>query len=98
MFRRILLYVACASYAMAAHAHQYELGTLVIGHPWSRPPPPGMPMGVAYLSITNAGKSADALVAASSPAAARVEFHQTTLSDGVARMRPLTEIAIAPGA
>jgi iron complex outermembrane recepter protein len=98
MFRRILLYVACASCAMAAHAHQYELGTLVIGHPWSRPTAPGMPMGVAYLSITNAGKSADALVAASSPAAARVEFHQTTLSDGVARMRPLAEIAIAPGA
>src|SRR6185436_11254813 len=81
MFRRLLLSAACALCAMAASAHQYELGTLVIGHPWSRPTAPGMPMGVAYLSITNNGPSPDALVAASSPAAARVEFHQTTLSD-----------------
>jgi len=82
------------SHGAPAVAHQYELGTLVIGHPWSRPTAPGMPMGVAYLSITNNGKTADALVAASSPAAARVEFHKTTLADGMARMRPLTEIAI----
>ena len=38
-------------------AHQYSLGNLVIGHPWSRPTASGMPMGVAYLSITNHGPS-----------------------------------------
>jgi len=99
MFNRFILLLAAGVLGAApAVAHQYELGTLVIGHPWSRPTAPGMPMGVAYLSITNNGKTADALVAASSPAAARVEFHKTTLADGMARMRPLTEIAIAPGA
>jgi len=99
MFRRLIpLLAAGALCATPASAHQYELGTLVIGHPWARPTAPGMPLGAAYLSITNNGKYADALVAASSPAAARVEFHQTTLADGMARMRPLTEIAIAPGA
>jgi len=83
--------------ALPAAAHRYELGTLTIGHPWSRPTAPGMSMGVAYLTITNNGKVPDALVAASTPAATRVEFHQTSYADGMARMRPLQEIVIAPG-
>lgn len=55
-------------------------------------------MGVAYFTITNRGKAEDVLVAASTPAAARVEIHQTSISDGMARMRPLKEVAIAAGA
>jgi iron complex outermembrane recepter protein len=101
MFHFRLLYLAgplALLLALAAAAHQYELGALVIGHPWSRPTAAGMPMGVAYLSITNNGKTPDALIAASSPAAARVEFHQTTFADGMARMRPLAEVAIPAGA
>lgn len=81
----------------AAPAQQAQTGALLVDHAWSRPTAPGMPMGVAYLAITNRGKAADALVAASTPAAAQVEIHQTTLSDGMARMRPVQEVVIAPG-
>jgi len=97
MFRRFLPLFA-ALLGVPASAHQYELGKLVIGHPWSRPTAAGMPMGVAYLSITNNGTEPEVLTGASSPAAASVQFHQTTISDGMARMRPLTEVTIAPGA
>ncbi len=95
MFRRLLA-LACLL-AQVAGAHEYTHGSLTIGHPWSRPTMPGMPMGVAYLSITNRSKAADALIAASTPAAAKVEFHETRIDDGMARMRPLTEIVIGPG-
>ncbi len=81
-----------------AVAHQYQLGKLVIGHPWSRATPAGMSTGVAYLFITNNGTEAELLTGASTPAAAAVQFHETTISEGMARMRPLTGIAIAPGA
>jgi copper(I)-binding protein len=84
--------------AAPAIGHEYELGKLVIGHPWSRSTPAGMSMGVAYLSITNKGTEAEVLTGASSPNAASVQFHQTTISEGMARMRPLTEITVAPGA
>jgi copper(I)-binding protein len=95
--RRAFLLLAAGAAALAA-AGSHEPGKLSISHPWSRPTAAGMSMGVAYLTITNHGKSADTLIAASSPAAARVEMHQTTLVDGMARMRPLREIPIAPGA
>jgi iron complex outermembrane receptor protein len=97
MFRRFIPLLAALMVAPAI-AHQYELGKLVIGHPWSRPTAAGVPMGVAYLSITNNGTAPEVLTGASSPAAASVQFHQTTISEGMARMRPLTEITIAPGA
>jgi iron complex outermembrane receptor protein len=97
MFRRFIPLLAAVMVAPAV-AHQYEVGKLVIGHPWSRPTAAGMPMGVAYLSITNNGPGPEALLSASSPAAASVQFHQTTISEGMARMRPLTEVLIPAGA
>jgi copper(I)-binding protein len=98
MLHRALALVAAAVLVAPAVGHQFELGALVIHQPWSRSTAEGMPMGVAYLSITNNGKVADALLAASSPVATRVEIHQTTIIDGVARMRPLAEVGIAAGA
>lgn len=96
MFRRFIPLLAAVLVTPAA-AHEYQLGTLVIGHPWSRPVPAGRPMGVAYLSITNNGTESETLTGASTPAAAAVQFHQTTISEGMARMRPLAEVGIAPG-
>ena len=56
MLRRFLLAAGGrADWRSAAFSHDYTLRPLVIGHPWSRPTAPGVPMGVAYLSITNNG-------------------------------------------
>ena len=57
-----------------------------------------MPTGVAYLSITNKGPQQDTLIAASTPAAARVEFHRTSLVAGMARMRPAGALVVEPNA
>lgn len=93
----VLLVATAIGWATAARAHEYTVGNLRIDHPWSRPAAEGMPMGVAYFTLTNRGKTDDALIAASTPIAARVEFHQTTMIDGMARMRPLAQIVIAAG-
>ena len=84
---RILL-ALLAFTASAAFAHDYTRSPLVISHPWSRPTAPGVQTGVAYLSITNNGPSEEVLLGARSPAATRVELHQTIVSEGMARMRP----------
>jgi periplasmic copper chaperone A len=97
MLRRSCVFLVAGVFVLPAAAQRYDLGTLTITHPWARPTAPGMPMGVAYLTITNNGKVPDALVAASTPVATRVEFHQTSIADGMARMRPLREIVVAPG-
>jgi iron complex outermembrane receptor protein len=96
MSKAILL--ACLAVAgPAAVAHDYTIGHLVIGHPWSRPAAAGIPTGVAYLTITNNGPEEEVLVGARSPAAQRVEIHQTFMSEGMTRMRPLPQVTIMPG-
>jgi copper(I)-binding protein len=97
MFRHSLALVAALLFIAPASAHEYAVGSIRIDHPWSRPAPAGMVMGVAYFTLENRGNTDDALVAASTPAAARVEFHQTTLADGMARMRPLEQVALPAG-
>jgi periplasmic copper chaperone A len=98
MLRHLFTLLAACALAVAAHAHQYSVGNLVIGHPWSRPTVSGMPTGVAYLSITNKGARQDTLIGASTPAAARVEFHRTIIEAGMARMRPAGTLIVEPNA
>jgi copper(I)-binding protein len=95
--RLFLAPTAVLLFAVAAGAHEYSVGHLLIGHPWARATAPGMPMGVVYLTLTNRGTREDALIAAQTPAAARVEIHQTLLTDGMARMRPLTQVIVGAG-
>ena len=54
--------------------------------PWTRATPPGAKVGAGYMKITGSG-AADRLVAASSPAAAKVELHVTEKKGDVMRMR-----------
>jgi copper(I)-binding protein len=96
MLRYLFALTAALLLAAAASAHQYSVGSLVIDHPWSRPTAEGMPMGVAYLSITNNGPREDELLEAHTPLAAHVEFHRSTFDAGMARMRPVSTLIIAP--
>jgi len=98
MLRLFLALPAALLVAAAVQAHQFSVGNLIIGHPWSRPTAPGVPIGVAYLSITNHGASEDVLIAAHTPAAQRVEFHRTLVEGGMARMRPAGAVVIAADA
>lgn len=64
-------------------------GDLEIASTWARAMLPGQPAGGGYLTVVNTGAEADRLVAASSPAAGRVEIHTMEVVDDVMVMRPL---------
>jgi copper(I)-binding protein len=55
--------------------------------PWARATPPGAKVGGGYMTIRNLSASADKLVGASSPAAAKVELHVHSNVGGVMKMR-----------
>ena len=97
MLRSVFVLATAVLLAVAAQAHQFSVGNLVINHPWARPTASGMPTGAAYLSITNHGAREDTLIGAHSPAAVRVEFHRTSIEAGMARMRPASSLVIEPG-
>jgi copper(I)-binding protein len=87
-----VLFAACSP----AGAHQYKLGDLAIGHPWSRPAGVGM-TGAGYLTVTNKGSKPDVLLSVEAPAAAWVEIHEGSVTDGVARMKKVPGLTVPAG-
>jgi periplasmic copper chaperone A len=51
----------------------------------------------AYFTVVNTGAEADRLVAIASDAAGMVMLHETAIADGVATMRHVEAVTIAPG-
>ena len=77
-FAFLFLGVVCS---VAVHAQ------VQIDKPWTRASAPGAQVAGGYMTIRNQAAAKDRLVAASSPAAARVELHVHENDNGVMRMR-----------
>ena len=54
-------------------------------------------MSAAYLTLTNNSDDAIRINRVSSPDFGAVELHESLLEDGVAKMRPVDALVIAPG-
>lgn len=76
-------------------AHEATKGGITAAHPWTRATPGGATVGAAYLELRSDGVS-DRLVAASSPAAGRVEIHTHIHEGGVMKMRRIDGIDVTP--
>lgn len=74
---------------LGAMAHEYVNESVHIDHPWSRPTPPGTPMGAGYLMIKNTSDADITLVGAETPRAGNVSIHESMMHDGMMSMQPL---------
>jgi len=83
--------------SLPAVAHQYDVGDLHIGHPWSRETPPNAQTAAVYLTIHNQGNQGDRLLSAETPAAARVELHEHIHQGDLMKMQKVAEVAIPAG-
>jgi copper(I)-binding protein len=92
--------------AQSVYAHEFKVGDLEIGHPWSRATPAGAKVAGGYFTITNNGSAPDRLVSISSDISEKAELHEMGVKDGVMTMRPVAggleipaggKVALAPG-
>lgn len=72
----------------SAQAHEFKLGEIEIGHPYSRAMLPMAKVGGGYFKITNNGP-ADRLVSVKSERAESVELHEMKMNGAVMEMREL---------
>ena len=94
----LALLTLAAICAGSASAQQVKIGDLVLDHAWARATPAGAKVGGGFLTIENKGAAPDKLMGASSPAAGKIEVHETAMNNGVATMRPVKGgLSIAPG-
>ena len=78
MKRRSLLLIPFL--ATPALAHSYKVGTIKIGHAWALPTEVSLE-GQVFMPLFNAGKTADALIAARSDAAGLIELRSNNRYD-----------------
>jgi copper(I)-binding protein len=98
MKRGLLLLTMLAALCGTAWAHQFKIGDLVIGHPWTRATPGGASVGAGYLKITNNGKEADRLTGGTLDGADTVEIHEMKMEGDTMIMRQAEQgVEIKPG-
>ncbi|MFN9849330.1 MAG: copper chaperone PCu(A)C [Alphaproteobacteria bacterium] len=88
---KAFLPVMAAALSVASAA----LATPGVEAAWSRPAAQGA-TGVGFMTLVNTGAKADALVKVDSPAARQVQIHQSSISGGVASMRMVSSVPVAP--
>lgn len=82
-----------------ADAHEVKVGSLVIGHPWSRQSPVAADVAAGFMTITNEGNEEDRLIKVESPISATVQMHDMKMDGDIMKMSEVPGgIAIAPGA
>ncbi|MGN7839034.1 copper chaperone PCu(A)C [Stenotrophomonas sp. 22385] len=90
-----VLLAMCAADAPAAAA---EPSCVTVREGWVRLPPGSAPMAAGYGVIHNGCKAPVTVVAAGSKAFGEVSLHETTLVNGVSRMRAVERLPIAANA
>ena len=85
---RTLLLCCLALCSLNSVAHDYTIGSIKIGHPWTRATAPGAKTGGGFLKLENKG-SEDRLVSASATVSEAVELHSMSMEGDVMKMRKL---------
>jgi copper(I)-binding protein len=76
-------------------AHDFKLGDLTIDHPYATPTVVTQTTGAVYFrNLRNRGTTPDRLIAAQTPASARVGLHRMQMEGDVMRMREVSAIEL----
>lgn len=93
--KKLMLLLALAATPLAAH--DQKSGELHIIHPSIPEPAATAKAAAGYVTISNEGEAPEELIGVRSPFAETTTLHTTLFEDGVAKMRPLIAVPIAPG-
>ncbi|MGQ0621810.1 MAG: copper chaperone PCu(A)C [Panacagrimonas sp.] len=83
---------------IAGCKHSGEQAALAVTDAYIRMPPPGVPMAAGYFRIRNPTDQTLKLRSISSPDFASTDMHETSIENGLSKMRLLQSVSVAPGA
>ncbi len=97
MVRSIGLALVAAAFAFATpvQAQNAQIGKIHIKHAWARASI--INVGAAYLTLHNMGSQPDQLIAVATPIAAKAQMHTHMMHNGIAMMRRVKAVEVAPG-
>lgn len=94
--QRGLALIACALLGSTGIAH--AAGKLGVTDAWIRLAPPGASMMAGYATLSNSGDEPVRVLTVQSDAFRMASLHETIIDKGVAKMREIHRLVIAPGA
>jgi len=89
------LLIALIAAGCAVSAGEAQAQPVTVKDAWVRAPAPGQKVAGAYMELVS--RTDLALTAVASPVAASAELHNTSVEEGVMRMRPVARIELPPG-
>lgn len=92
-----LIRCVCAFLLLVLAGPVLAEGRLTVMDAWIRPAPAAMPMAAGYATLSNSGDAPLTVLAVQSDAFRMGALHDTVIENGVARMRKLHRLVIAPG-
>jgi len=92
-----LSYIALAIAAFLGLIAPASAASLNVLDAWLRIPPPGSDVTAVYCTVRNVSPHAVTVTGAAAPAAAMAMIHESTITDGKARMRMRDSIVLAAG-
>jgi periplasmic copper chaperone A len=92
-----LMALMCGLAGLAGAEPAASIGGITIREAWARASMGQTGTSAVYMTLASNGQGDRLLVAAASPDAGRAELHTSIMEDGVAKMRPLAAIEVAPG-
>jgi len=93
----VLSLLLIAMMTAQAAADSVRIGDVIIEAPWARASIGTSRPAAAYLSIRNEGDEPVTLTQVSTPVSKMAEIHESTMSDGIARMGPAGDVVIRAG-
>jgi hypothetical protein len=84
-------------FASSPFAAETVVGEIRIAAPWARATAGMATVGAAYMTLDNTGDTADRLIEASSPVAAKTEIHTHIIEGDIMRMRAVDSVELPPG-
>ena len=98
MLRSLITVALVVGFATAVlAADMAKVGDIVIQQPWARASLGAAPNSAAYMTLETTGAEPDRLISGSTPVATKVELHTHIMEGGVAKMRHVDAIEVAPG-
>jgi copper(I)-binding protein len=82
----------------AVAADVARAGNVMIHQPWARASIGNAPNSAVYMTLETMGEEPDRLVGGATPVAEKAQLHNHLMEGGIAKMRPVDAVEIAPGA
>jgi copper(I)-binding protein len=95
--KEMRLAAACLGLLVLPWCASFAAAEIVLKEAWIREAPPNVGALAGYFVLQNDGDHRLILQTASSEEFERIEFHQTEVTEGVARMKRLETVEINPG-